>query len=77
LARGNNRRVLEESLVAIWGEGTRWRLQERRDLGSQADTDSRPTDDDEILKHPFVQTALDIFGGTARAIKSDDSKEIP
>ncbi len=77
LARGNNRRILEESLVVIWGEGTKWRLRERGDLGPPADTEAAPADDDKILKHPFVQTALDIFGGTARAIKSDDSKEMP
>jgi len=76
LARGNNRKILEESLATIWGEGTKWRLQERGDLGPPVDTDPAP-DDDEILEHPFVQTALDIFGGTARAIKSDDSKEMP
>jgi DNA polymerase III gamma/tau subunit len=77
LARGKNRRILEESLAVIWGEGTKWRLQERRDLGPPADSEVGAVDDDEILKHPFVQTALDIFGGTARAIKSDDSKEMP
>jgi len=77
LARGNNRQVLEESLVTVWGEGTRWRLQERGDLGPQTATEAAPAEDEEILKHPFVQKALDIFGGSARAIKSDDSKEVP
>jgi hypothetical protein len=77
LARGNNRRILEESLVTIWGEGVTWHLQEGEDLDTRAVTDSTPATDDPILKHPFVQTALDIFGGTARAIKSDDSKEMP
>jgi len=76
LGRGNNRKVLEESLATIWGEGTNWRLQEGGDLDIQAATDATPATDDPILKHPFVQTALDIFGGTARAIKSDDSKEM-
>ena len=77
LARGNNRRILEESLATVWGEGVTWHLQEGQNLEAEAATDSPPATDDPILKHPFVQTALDIFGGTARAIKSDDSKEIP
>ena len=77
LSRGNNRRVLEESLQTIWGEGTRWRLQERGDLSPEPEIESDTTIEDEILDHPLVQTALDIFGGTARAIKNDDSKEMP
>jgi len=77
LARGNNRKILEESLAAIWGEGTSWRLREGGDLDAQATAEPAPAADDPILKHPVVQTALDIFGGTARAIRSDDSKEMP
>ena len=77
LARGNNRTVLEESLAAIWGAGTTWKLVEGDELDQPTPSDSSPETDDPILQHPVVQTALDIFGGTARAIKSDDSKEIP
>jgi len=77
LARGNNRTILEESLAAIWGEGTTWKLLEGDELDQGPPSDSSPETDDPILQHPVVQTALDIFGGTARAIKSDDSKEMP
>ena len=77
LARGNNRRILEESLSIVWGEGTSWKLQEGGEMEAPSRDDQAPPADDPILKHPFVQTALDIFGGTARAIQSDDSKEMP
>ena len=77
LARGKNRTILEESLIATWGKGTTWKLLEGNELDQSPSPDSIPETDDPILQHPVVQTALDIFGGTARAIKSDDSKEIP
>ena len=77
LARGKNRTILEESLIATWGKGTTWKLLEGNELDQSPSPDSSPETDDPILQHPVVQTALDIFGGTARAIESDDSKEIP
>ena len=76
LARGNNREVLEQSLVAAWGEGASWKLLEGKELESSKDSDTGSEIEDPILQHPVVQTALDIFGGTARAIENDDSKEI-
>jgi len=76
LTRGNNRKILEESLASVWGEGTKWDLLESKADASPATTGPAPTDDP-ILKHPVVQTALDIFGGTARAGNSDDSQENP
>ena len=54
-----------------------WKLLEGNELDQNPSPDSSPETDDPILQHPVVQTALDIFGGTARAIESDDSKEIP
>jgi len=77
LARGKNRQVLEESLATIWGEGASWQLREGGDFDTRVAAESTPTEDDPVLKHPLVQTALDIFGGTARALNSDDSKETP
>ena len=77
LARGKNRQVLEESLATIWGEGASWQLREGSDFDTRVAAESTPTEDDPVLKHPLVQTALDIFGGTARALNSDDSKETP
>jgi DNA polymerase-3 subunit gamma/tau len=77
LARGKNRAVLEESLASVFGEGTTWKLLEGDHLPESSLPDSTPETEDPILQHPVVQTALDIFGGTARAIKSDDSKEMP
>ena len=76
LARGNNRAILEESLSSVFGEGTTWRLEEGDEHLENSPRDSSPEVEDPILQHPVVQTALDIFGGTARAIESDDSKEI-
>ena len=76
LARGNNRKILEESLVSVWGVGAGWNLLEGKADNSPATTGPAPTDDP-VLKHPIVQTALDIFGGTARASNSDDSQENP
>ncbi len=77
LSRGNNRKILEQSLAKVWGDGTTWRMQEGSEAGSPKAADPAAPDDDPLLEHPFVQTALDIFGGTARALKSDDSKETP
>jgi hypothetical protein len=77
LARGKNRAVLEESLASVFGEGATWKLLEGDNLPESSLSDSTPEAEDPILQHPVVQTALDIFGGTARAIKSDDSKEMP
>jgi len=77
LARGNNRKVLEDGLVTIWGAGTKWRLLEGKELATVVAPEASAATEDPVLKHPLVQTALDIFGGTARAMKSDDSKEMP
>jgi DNA polymerase-3 subunit gamma/tau len=77
LARGKNRQVLEESLATIWGEGASWQLREGTDFDTRVAAESTPAEDDPVLKHPLVQTALDIFGGTARAFNRDDSKETP
>ena len=77
LARGKNRTILEESLAAIWGPKTTWKLLEGDELEKGPSPESSQDTNDPILQHPVVQTALDIFGGTARAIESDDSKEMP
>jgi hypothetical protein len=76
LARGNNRTILEESLASIWGEGATWRLLEGTGSSEVPASETKTTGDDPVLQHPVVQAALDIFGGTARTIESDDSKEM-
>lgn len=76
LARGNNRKILEESLTSVWGEGTGWKLLESKAGPSPAAAGAAAADDP-VLRHPIVQTALDIFGGSARAGNSDDSQENP
>jgi DNA polymerase-3 subunit gamma/tau len=71
LSRGKNRQILEESLTAVLGEGARWRL--RR--AEKSDPSSAPVEEadapDPLLTHPRVQTALDIFGGTAHSSKTE------
>ena len=70
LRRGNNRRVLEECLAATWGPATSWRLEE-----SSPPPEAKPSpgirETNTVLQHPTVQTALDIFGGTAQAVEEE------
>ncbi len=76
LSRGNNRKVLEQGLHKVWGEDATWRLLEDESVAHGATEGATTQKDDPALKHPVVQTALDIFGGTARAIDIEDPKEI-
>jgi len=73
LNRGKNRAILEESLVAVLGEGARWRLLEVE----RSTTPVVPAEDekasDPLLSHPRVQAALDIFGGTAHTAESEET----
>jgi len=72
LGRGKNRQILEECLASVLGEGAQWKLlqAERPALAKPA---PKETVSDPLLKHPQVQTALDIFGGTAQTAENDDS----
>jgi DNA polymerase-3 subunit gamma/tau len=69
LSRKTNRSILEDCLRAVWGDEPRWHLQESQPLTSSASAVAKP---DPVLQHPTVQTALDIFGGSAQAVDSDD-----
>ncbi len=78
LQRGNNREVLEACLAAVWGAGAGWRLVPAGNgpsRGSSVETAAPaagdPGTEDPVLSHPVVQAALDIFGGTARAVGSE------
>ena len=69
LGRKGNRAVLEECLCSIWGGKARWRLAEGVATAATADPPpGETTPDHPALKHPTVQAALDIFGGTVESI---------
>ncbi len=72
LARKSNCSILDECSKSVWGEPARWRLRESGPADEPAMTND--TEPDPVLAHPTVQTALDIFGGTARALGSEDGK---
>jgi len=70
LSRKSNRSILDECSAAVWGETSRWGLQVSRPSDLPATTPS--SEPDPALAHPTVQTALDIFGGTAHAAESEE-----
>ncbi len=70
LSRKSNRSILDECSAAVWGEASRWGLQVSRPSDQPATTPS--SEPDPALAHPTVQTALDIFGGTAHAAESEE-----
>ena len=69
LDRKGNREVLEECLRSVWGVAARWRL--AAGAAAAVQTAAPPPEeapDHPALKHPTVQAALDIFGGTVESI---------
>ena len=70
LSRKSNRSILDECSAAVWGGTSRWGLQVSRPSDQPATTPS--SEPDPALAHPTVQTALDIFGGTAHAAESEE-----
>lgn len=70
LSRKSNRSILDECSAAVWGETSRWGLQVSRPSDQPATTPS--SEPDPALAHPTVQTALDIFGGTAHTAESEE-----
>lgn len=70
LSRKSNRSILDECSAAVWGETSRWGLQVSRPSDQPATSPS--SEPDPALAHPTVQTALDIFGGTAHAAESEE-----
>ena len=71
LGRKGNRAVLEDCLRSVWGGAASWRLAEGA-ADEPAEPRPAPVSDHPALKHPTVQAALDIFGGTVESI--DDSE---
>lgn len=72
LSRGKNRQILEECVAAVLGEGARWRLR-KADKPSSSRPPAEEASPDPLLSHPQVQTALDIFGGSAQTADRDDN----
>ena len=67
LGRKGNRTVLEDCLRSVWGDEAKWRLAEgSARLAREPEAEQVP--DHPALKHPTVQAALDIFGGTVESI---------
>jgi DNA polymerase-3 subunit gamma/tau len=72
LGRKSNCSILDECSKAVWGETSKWRLRESKVAPvSVTPNDTKP---DPALAHPSVQTALDIFGGTAQTVASEEGK---
>ena len=70
LSRKSNRSILDECSKAVWGEPSKWRLRESK-AAATAPTKSEDAKPDPVLTHPTVQTALDIFGGTAHTVAGE------
>jgi DNA polymerase-3 subunit gamma/tau len=71
LGRKSNCSILDECSKAVWGESSKWRLRESKAAAAQVTPNE--TKPDPALAHPTVQTALDIFGGTAQTVASEES----
>jgi DNA polymerase-3 subunit gamma/tau len=67
LARKGNRAVLEDCLRSVWGGTATWRLAEGSAV-SAVEPQTETLAEHPALKHPTVQAALDIFGGTVESI---------
>ena len=67
LGRKGNRTVLESCMREAWGEGVRWHLAEGSGRPAAEPEPEAPADSP-ALRHPTVQAALDIFGGTVETI---------
>ena len=66
LGRKANRELVEGALGEIWGEGSRWKIIERK-----ATEQPRPRAEatEEALADPRVQTVLEIFGGSVESVE--------
>jgi DNA polymerase III subunit gamma/tau len=73
LGRGKNRAILEESLAAVLGDGARWKLVEVEKSPAPDIPAEEKKASDPLLSHSRVQTALDIFGGTAYTAKREET----
>jgi hypothetical protein len=68
LQQDANRQAVEESLAAIWGPGTAWRLAEGK-VRAPAAAETAPASADTGAENPAVQTVLEIFGGRVETIQ--------
>lgn len=68
LQQDANRQAVEESLAAVWGPGTAWRLAEGLGKAPVA-AESAAARTDAGAENPAVQTVLEIFGGRVEAIQ--------
>ena len=68
LGRKGNREVLEGCLHSVWGDAARWHLDEGSAETAAPKPEAAPMIEHPALKHPTVQAALDIFGGTVESI---------
>jgi DNA polymerase III subunit gamma/tau len=67
LQQDANRQAVEESLAAVWGPGTAWRLAEGTNRAAAGEM--APARTDTAVENPAVQTVLEIFGGRVEAIQ--------
>ena len=68
LQQDANRQAVEESLAAVWGSGTAWRLAEGTSKAPAAG-EMVPSGTDAAAEIPAVQTVLEIFGGRVETIQ--------
>ena len=66
-----NRQVLEESLAAVWGAGTGWRLVEGASAPKAAAAEASAAEPE--VENPAIQTVLEIFGGRVEAVEEHGS----
>ena len=71
LGRKGNRAVLEDCLESVWGDSAKWLLAEGT-ATAEAEAEPEPEPDHPAMKHPTVQAALDIFGGTVESIEEGE-----
>jgi len=73
LERSGNKEILAGCLTEIWGPSARWTILERalEDKAASEGKGSDPPGSDPVLQHPFIQTALEIFGGSAETVDTD------
>ncbi|HEX3555706.1 MAG TPA: DNA polymerase III subunit gamma/tau [Thermoanaerobaculia bacterium] len=68
LQQDANRQAVEESLAAVWGPGTAWRLAEGPGKAPAAPATAAPRSE-APAENPAVQTVLEIFGGRVETIQ--------
>jgi DNA polymerase-3 subunit gamma/tau len=70
LAQEANRTALDEALVAVWGQGSRWRLTHGEP--KVASVAPRISQERDVADNPTVQAVLDIFGGRVETVEENE-----